>query len=124
MFIWMEAYLKHSALNFGQALQGLRYLFTHPDMDRIAPPGTVRHAVRSLPLRIARIGNDLFFTVLPPQWHHSREELETLRRFSVRHWFQCGYGPYRFVETGDLHTDLDALPEPRWDPRCRDDSDA
>jgi len=37
MLRFLEEYLKHFALNFGQALQGLRYIATHPDIDRLAP---------------------------------------------------------------------------------------
>lgn len=121
MHIWMEEYLKHSALNFGQALQGIRFLFTHPDIDRIAPPGSLRHVAHAVPLRLKRIGNDLFFALLPPRWHHSREELATLHGLPVRRWFQAGYGPYRFSESGDLLPRAEATHEPRWDPRCRED---
>ena len=121
MLTQLEDYLKHAALNLGQAMQGMRYLLTHPDIDRIAPPGTARHALHAVPLRLKRIVNDLFFAILPPRWHHSAEEMEIFRHWPVSHWFQCGYGPYRFSETGGRRTDLADLPERRWDPRCRED---
>ena len=121
MFLWLEEYLKHSALNLGQALQGLRFLLTHPDIDGIAPPGTFRHVLHAIPLRLKRIANDLFFAVLPPHWHHTRGELATLRLLPVRSWFQCGYGPYRFAETGEMLSDAAMVREPRWDPRCKDE---
>ena len=54
MFRFLEEYLKHFALNLGQALQGVRYLFSHPDVDEIASRGSVGHAVRSAGLRRAR----------------------------------------------------------------------
>lgn len=122
MFSRIEEYFKHSALNFGQTLHGLRFLLTHPQVDRIAPPGTVRHIAHAIPLRLKRIGNDLFFTLIPPHWHHSREELDSLRQWPASHWFQCGYGPYRFTETGERRSDPERCPEPRWDPRCDDDA--
>ena len=39
MLMWLEEYVKHAALYFGQAAQGMRYLLTHPDIDRIASRG-------------------------------------------------------------------------------------
>jgi len=120
MLFWMEAYRKHAALNFGQAAQGVRFLLSHSDVDSIAPPGTVRHALHALPLRLKRVANDLFFALLPPQWHHSRAELEMLRPFPARFWFQAGYGPYRFSETGGMLPQDEWVREPRWDPRCKD----
>ena len=75
MFRFLEEYLKHFALNLGQALQGVRYLFSHPDVDEIASRGSVGHAVRSAGLRSKRVFNDLFFALIPPHTHHSRDEL-------------------------------------------------
>src|SRR5262249_32678184 len=72
---FLEEYAKHTALNLGQALQGLRYLTSHPDVDERAPRGTIRHAAMSAALRSRRIANDLFFAVIPPHWHHTPEEL-------------------------------------------------
>lgn len=119
MFEWMEEYSKHAALNFGQALQGLRYFLTHPDIDRIAERGTVRHAWLSLNLRSRRVANDLFFAILPPHWHHTKEELAGMRATSFRRWFQYGYCAWRFTETGSLRENLDGV-DRRWDPRCDD----
>jgi hypothetical protein len=118
---WPEEYAKHSALNFGQALQGMRYLLTHPDMDRISPPGTMRHMLHAVPLRLKRIGNDLFFALLPPHWHHSADELATLQSMPVSEWFQAGYGPYRFSEHGGRLAGHEIVRDARWDPRCRED---
>ncbi len=44
MLRFFEEYSKHSALNLGQVPQGLRYLFSHPDLDTITPKGTLPHA--------------------------------------------------------------------------------
>ncbi len=120
MSSFLEEYLKHSALNFGQALQGIRYLFTHPDVDMIAAPGTLRHAAKSLQLRSKRIANDLWFALIPPHWHHTPDELKSLRSVTVKQWFQAGYGPYRFAETGEFLSPDKVKREPRWDPRCND----
>jgi len=37
MIPFLEEYLKHFALDFGEALQGVRYFFSHPDIDAAAP---------------------------------------------------------------------------------------
>lgn len=118
MFEWIEEYAKHSTLNIGQALQGLRYLFTHPDVDRIAPRGSSRHAVLSFRLRAMRVLNDLLFALLPPRWHHSAEDLAHMRRISFKRWFEYGYCAWKFTATGELRTDMSDA-DPRWDPRCK-----
>ena len=117
---WIEEYAKHAALNFGQASQGLRYLLTHPKADRIAKRGTIRHMLLSLKLRSKLVANDLFFAILPPHWHHTKEQLASLHAVSLKRWFQAGYGPYRFAETGELLPLHEVFREPRWDPRCDD----
>lgn len=119
MFIWMEEYLKHSALNFGQVLHGLRFFLSHPTADRLAPRGTFRHAVHSLRIRSARLGNDLFFALIPPHWHHTRAELEGMSRTPLKRWLEYGYRPWRFTEAGELREDLPNV-DKRWDPRCDD----
>ncbi len=116
---FLEEYAKHSALNLGQALQGARYLLSHPDVDRLAPRGSFRHAWLSARLRAARIGNDVFFASIPPHWHHSREELAALCPISLASWFQYGYCAWRFTETGEPKADLTGV-DRRWDPRCCD----
>lgn len=121
MSSWTEEYFKHAALNFGQALQGLRFLHTHPDIDRIARPGTLRHRLHALPLRLRRGANDLLFAVLPPRWHHTREELAVFAHAPVGLWFQAGFAPCGFGETGERLPPEDRVREARWDPRCRGD---
>lgn len=120
---FLEDYGKHTALNLGQALQGVRHLFSHPDVDSSAPRGSLRHASRSARLRVARVANDLFFAVLPPQWHHTPEELLAMRDVSLKRWFQYGYCAWRFDDTGKPKKDLSGV-DKRWDPRCRDHDDA
>ena len=120
MFEWIEEYAKHAALNLGQALQGLRYLLTHPKVDGSAKRGSFRHAWLSLELRSKLVVNDLFFAILPPRWHHTKEELAGMHAVSLKHWFQAGYAPYRFAETGELLPPDEICREPRWDPRCDD----
>ncbi len=114
---FLEEYAKHAALNFGQAMQGLRYFFSHPDIDRAAPRGTLRHAAASAALRAKRVANDLYFAAIPPHWHHTREELQSMTRVSMRRWYQYGYCAWRFTENGDVKHDLAGV-DRRWDPRC------
>lgn len=117
MLRFLEEYLKHAALNLGQALQGLRWLASHPDIDRIAPRGSARHRLLSLRLRSGRVANDLFFAAVPPHWHHTRQELAAMTRVPVARWFQYGYCAWRFTETGAPRADLAGVDQ-RWDPRC------
>lgn len=119
MFEWIEEYAKHAALNFGQAAQGLRYLLTHPKADRTAERGTFRHAWLSLKLRSKLVINDLVFAILPPRWHHTKEELAGMRAISFKRWFHYGYCAWRFTDTGSLRDDLSDV-DRRWDPRCED----
>lgn len=115
---FLEQYFKHFALNFGQAMQGLRYLGSHPDIDTLAARGSLKHVVLSLRLRCPRVLNDLFFALIPPQWHHTRDELDAMLPICARQWFQYGYCAWRFTETGGVKENLDGV-DRRWDPRCR-----
>lgn len=114
----LGAYARHTALNLGQALQGARYLHSHPDVDRVAPRGTVEHLARSVALRSRRVANDLFFAAIPPQWHHTAEELASMEGISLRRWFRYGYCAWAFTETGEPKPDGGASADRRWDPRC------
>jgi hypothetical protein len=118
MIRFLEEYIKHFALNLGQALQGVRYLFSHPDTDEAASRGTIMHAILSAGLRSKRIVTDLFFALIPPHWHHSQEELSSMRRTPILRWFQYGYCAWRFTESGEFKKDLASV-DKRWDPRCQ-----
>jgi hypothetical protein len=118
---FFEDYAKHAALNLGQALQGIRYFYSHPAVDAHAARGTLRHAHGSAQLRLRRVANDLLFAALPPQWHHTPEELVAMRTVSLRRWFQYGYCAWRFDEGGNPKTSLAGV-DRRWDPRCDDRS--
>jgi hypothetical protein len=114
----LEEYAKHSALNFGQVLHGALHLGSHPDIDPVASRGTFRHFYRSALLRSRRLGNDLFFALIPPHWHHSSEELRVIRGVPMRKWFFYGFAAWRFTESGEVKPDLSSA-DPRWDPRCK-----
>jgi hypothetical protein len=118
MMRFLEEYIKHSALNLGQTLQGIRFFFSHPDIDRAAPRGSLKHAALSARLRLKRILNDLFFALIPPHWHHTKEELGSMTKTPILRWFQYGYCAWRFEESGELKRDLTGV-DKRWDPRCQ-----
>jgi hypothetical protein len=117
----LEEYWKHSVLNFAQALHGIRHLFSHPDFDAVAPRGSWRHARLSAGLRSKRLVNDFFFALIPPHWHHTREELAGMAKVPAIRWFQYGYSVWRFNEDGSFHDYGNALPDKRWDPRCKNE---
>lgn len=118
MYRWFEEYYKHFALNVGQALQGIRYFYSHPDADSVAARGSLEHFAMSAIVRSKRIANDLFFAVLPPRWHHTSEQLLAMRKISAGRWFQYGYCAWRFTDSGEVKQDLSKV-DRRWDPRCR-----
>ena len=118
MLNWVEEYAKHAALNFGQALQGVRYFYSHPDIDQVASRGTPKHALLSGYIRSKRVVNDLFFAVIPPHWHHTKQELRGMCNVPMVRWFQYGYCAWRFTDTGELKTNLTDV-DKRWDPRCQ-----
>jgi len=119
MFSTLEEYAKHAALNVGQALQGIRYFYSHPDVDAVAARGSVSHVSRSFRIRGKQVLNDLFFAVIPPHWHHTREELAGMRDVPLGAWFSYGYCAWRFDDTGKPKSDLSGV-DRRWDPRCRE----
>jgi len=120
MFEWIEEYAKHATLNFGQALQGLRYLLTHPRVDRVAERGSLGHAWLSLKMRSGLVANDLFFAILPRRCPPARGVGGGFRAVPCRRRFQCGDWAGRFPDPGALREDLPGGAS-RWDPRCDDE---
>lgn len=92
----VEEYLKHTALNLGQVARDVRYFYYHPDVDQIATEGTLKHYSHSVVSRFKSLGNNLFYSIVPPHWHHSKRDLEAMRDASARAWFLHGYAPWRF----------------------------
>ena len=111
-------YYRHSMLNFGQALQGIRFFYSHPDIDPIAPRGSWRHFKLSVLKRSKLIMNDLFFAIIPPHWHHTTEEIKSFHLYPPAKWFVFGYCAWRFDGDGNL-LKLTGNEDPRWDPRCK-----
>ena len=56
---FVEEYFKHTALNLGQALQGIRYFHSHPDADAQAERGSARHLLLSCRMRTPHLPEDV-----------------------------------------------------------------
>ena len=112
-------YLKHSVLNLRQARQGVRYFYSHPDIDRIAKRGTLKHVLCSIILRVSLILNDFYFAIWSPHWHHTKEEIQSFHLASTKRWFQYGYCAWRFDDNGGFK-ELTGQEDRRWDPRCKE----
>ena len=91
-------YARHSALNLGQATRDVRYFLDHPDADKVAPKGTLAHAVSSAVTRTPSLASNLYYAALPPQLHHSAEELADLKEESpsIKRIFLEGYKPWEY----------------------------
>lgn len=93
---WLDEYWKHTALNLGQAARDLRYFSSHPDADSFAPEGCIRHRLLSAGFRLRSFVNNLFYSVIPPHWHHTPQELAQMHPGSARRWFLHGYAPWTY----------------------------
>ncbi len=71
----------------------------------------------SVALRTRRLGNDFFYALIPPHWHHTPAELSGMVGVPLPRWFDFGYSAWRFTESGEERV-LDGSEDPRWDPRC------
>ena len=80
---YIEDYTKHSALNIGQVLRHVRYLFDLPDHTRF----------EAAKKRAKWIVNDLMYAILPPDTHHTEEEIEELTGFTYAELIKMGYDP-------------------------------
>lgn len=87
-------YARHSALNFGQAARDVRWLLEHPGADKVAPEGSLKHKASSLSLRLPSLASNVYYGVLPPLLHHTREELADSKDKSLRTMFREGYNPW------------------------------
>ena len=81
-------YAKHSTMNLGQVLRHLRYLTDLPNTPK-------REALKK---RLKWIANDLYYTIIPPQSHHTQEELDVQDQFSYGELLKMGYDPDYFDE--------------------------
>ncbi len=102
---FFEEYAKHTALNLGQAARDVRYLGNHPQADGV---------IDSMKHRIPSLLNNLMYAALPPQLHHSADELADLKKAPMQDWFMHGYKPWENPDPAAPRRALDpdeALPK-------------
>ena len=80
---YIEDWAKHSTLNIGQVLRHVRYLFDLPDTPRL----------QAAKQRAKWIVNDLIYAALPPQTHHTPEQIEELTGLTYTELLKMGYDP-------------------------------
>jgi len=91
-------YWLHSALNAGQAARDIRWIHDHPHADKFANRGSAKHKLLSVKKRVPSLLNNLFYTAIPPQWHHTQKELSELTRGSAKDWFLHGFKPWEYPD--------------------------
>ncbi|MFM6927851.1 MAG: hypothetical protein ACKOX6_05265 [Bdellovibrio sp.] len=101
-------YWKHTALNLGQAVRDLRYFYYHPDADKIAAEGTLKHYAYSCLRRIRSLANNIFFSVIPPHWHHTKTDLESMMPASAKEWFLHGYAPWSYPDPSKQRSKIES----------------
>lgn len=89
----LREWAQHAALNLGQAARDVRYLYTHPNADKVAPKGTAHHLAASVVARLPSFESNLYYSWLPPQLHHTPEELAG--KASLLDLFRHGYAPWK-----------------------------
>lgn len=94
---WGE-YAAHSALNLGQATRDARYIYDHPQADRVAEPGSAHHLAASVTARIPSLTSNLYYAALPPRLHHTPEDLRGIEDVPLRDWFLHGYKPWKYED--------------------------
>lgn len=94
---YINEYMRHAALNLGQAARDLRYFINHPHADKVALPGSFRHILASLIQRLPSFVNNLYFALIPPRLHHTAEELEDINKRTAKEFFLHGYKPWDYL---------------------------
>jgi len=90
----VRAYLNHSALNLGLAAHDIRHLGTHEYADKMGPKGSPRHVAAAVAARIPSLAENVYYAAIPPQLHHTPEELRDLKnRLALKGEFLHGYNP-------------------------------
>ncbi len=90
----VKEYATHAALNLGQAARDIRWIHNHPDADHVAPEGSAKHVAASVTTRIPSLASNLYYAILPPQLHHTEEELKDVKG-SMLDNFLHGYAPWK-----------------------------
>lgn len=90
---YMKKYIKHSALNAGQAARDVRHITDFPGAKSTGD---------SVKKRLKSLANNLKYTALPPteikvgkrtlmKGHHSMDEMNGMSKKTVTQWFKDGY---------------------------------
>jgi len=95
---YLKRYIGHSALNLGQAAKDAKYFLDHPHADKVAKQGTLKHKISSAASRLPSLVSNLYYSALPPDLHHSEEELEDVDKHSAGEWFKRGYKPWEYED--------------------------
>jgi hypothetical protein len=95
-YLNLEEYWKHTALNMGHVFKHLRFFYTYPETEKRASRGSLKYFLLSFGKRSERVGNNLFYALIPPRSHHSAKELESMRAASARAWFLYGLAPWKY----------------------------
>lgn len=97
-FSILEEYWKHTALNLGQAARDIRFFYYHPDADEFADEGSGKNVAYSIVRRAGSFGNNIFYSIIPPHWHHTKEDLQYMMPASAKEWFLHGYAPWKYAD--------------------------
>jgi hypothetical protein len=81
---YLRKYGKHSALNLGQVARHMR----HP----VDLPGA-EGKLDALKQRARYAANDAYYAAIPPDTHHTQEEIDELDDYSFRELLRMGYDP-------------------------------
>lgn len=110
-----KEYATHSALNLGQAARDVRWIHNHPDADKMGPEGSARHVAASITARIPSLASNLYYATLPPQLHHTDEELKDIKG-SLKDNFLNGYAPWKYPVPKDKSEEKEKKQEIKLDP--------
>ncbi len=97
---FLSEYARHSALNIGKAGRDILEIANHPRADDIAGKGTAKHLASSITASISEIASDLYYAAIPPQLHHTKEELSHLKP-TMKESFKEGFAPYEKTASSD-----------------------
>ena len=89
---YLRKYGKHSALNLGQVARHVR----HP----VDLPGS-EGKLDALKQRARYAASDAYYAAIPPDTHHTQEEIDELDKYSFSELLKMGYNPDYAAEMFD-----------------------
>lgn len=95
---YLDEYWKHTALNIGQLVRDFRFFYHHPAASKVAREATIKYCIVSFGYRLRSMGYNTLYAILPPHWHHSAEDLQSMSPVGAYKWFLHGYAPWRFPD--------------------------